>query len=485
MLLDEIETTKEVKTPQDPIKRIIGQGNAVEKVRLAIRQRRHLLLVGPPGIGKSMLAKAISYHLEKPKQQISVLHNPQRPHHPVVEVLSREEIEAESRKVGVYLGRTASPQELPYFVAERLGYRCSYCGVTSKPDDIICPKCGSNKYGKVKTKSPVGNAITEVFELGINTPEREVYATRINSAGKEETVVYQRLDKDRVRVLDQKSIEELRAINEGKKRNVIVPLSRRNFVHATGASETELLGDVRHDPYGSHPEIGTPAYLRVVPGAVHEAHEGVLFVDELPHLEHLQNFILTAMQERRFPITGRNPQSGGASIKVEDVPCDFLFVGACNIKDVQSILPPLRSRILGNGYEILLDSTMPDTLENRDSLLQFVAQEIVIDGRIPQATREVVLELVEEAKRRARTMDNEKNALTLRLRDLGGVIRLAGDYAILEDAKFIEKRHLERSIRESKSIEHQLKERYGSILEGMRKDNALDLDVGTEGNGYR
>ncbi|MCX6695545.1 MAG: ATP-binding protein, partial [Candidatus Altiarchaeota archaeon] len=297
MLLDEIGTTKEVKIPQDPIKRVIGQNVAVDKVKLAVRQWRHLLLVGPPGIGKSMLAQALAYHLEKPTQQISVLHNQHRPHHPIIEVMTREQVEAESRRVGVYLGKLITPGELPYFVAERLGYRCSYCGITSKPEDLICPKCGSNKYGKVKTRSPVGNVITEVFEVSSLTPEKEVYTTRISQEGREEAVVYQRVDNNNVRVLDQKTIEQLRSINEEKKRNIIVPLNRKNFVHATGASETELLGDVRHDPYGSHPEIGTPAYLRVVPGAIHEAHEGVLFIDELPHLDHLQNFILTAMQE--------------------------------------------------------------------------------------------------------------------------------------------------------------------------------------------
>ena len=92
-----------------------------------------------------------------------------------------------------------------------------------------------------------------------------------------------------------------------------VPLERTPFVLATGASETELLGDVRHDPYGGHPQLGTDPFDRIVPGAMHEAHEGVLFIDELPNLGHLQRFILTAMQEKRFPISGRNPQSAGAS----------------------------------------------------------------------------------------------------------------------------------------------------------------------------
>ena len=50
-------------------------------------------------------------------------------------------------------------------------------------------------------------------------------------------------------------------------------------------------------------------------GAVHEAHEGVLFIDEMATLGDTQRFILTAMQEKKFPITGRNPTSAGASVR--------------------------------------------------------------------------------------------------------------------------------------------------------------------------
>jgi ATP-dependent Lon protease len=376
---------------------------------------------------------------------------------------------------------------VPSFVAERLGFRCSSCGTLSGVEYITCPQCGSNKFSRLvrtKKQNPLNNMLTEVFELGPAKPETDVRTSRIGQDGKEETVVYQRLPDGRVRVLDSAAIEGIKKANEKEMRNVIVPLDRKNFVHMSGASETELLGDVRHDPYGMHPDIGTPAYLRVIPGAVHEAHEGVLYVDELPHMEHLQNYILTAMQEKRFPITGRNPQSAGASVKVEGVPCDFLFVGACNISEVSKILPPLRSRISGNGYEILLETTMDDTPHNQDRMMQFIAQEIAYDGRIPPAKTEVVREIVDEARRRAYDVDKAKNALSLRLRDLGGVVRMAGDLAVIEGCEFIEAKHVKRSLRESKPIEHQLQERYGTLWGGIDKDNSIVLDKNKADRSY-
>lgn len=485
MHIEEIETTKDIRIPKYPIDRIIGQRPAIEKVRIGILQRRHILLVGPPGIGKSMLAQALALHLPKPKEEIGILHNPQNPERPILEIVSRDRLEGGF--VPIVREEIVLPQDVPSFVAEQLGFRCRGCGAISSFKEDICHKCGDNKYNKSvwnRQRSPFSDIITDVFDVGTGRPEREVHTTRVDKEGKEEVIIYRRFGDGKIQVFDRGVLDDMKKSNERKARKVIVPLNRSIFVHATGASETELLGDVRHDPYGSHPEIGIPAYLRVIPGAIHEAHEGVLFVDELPHMHYLQNFILTAMQEKKFSIVGRNPHSAGASVKVDNVPCDFIFVGACNIKDVGRILPALRSRISGNGYEILLETTMPDTEENRLKLTQFIAQEIEIDGRIPHATKDAVEEIIKEAKKRALGIDGERNALTLRLRDLGGLIRLSGDRAILDGSGFIEGKHIKRSILDSKSIEYQVKERYGSIWKGIEKESNISFELGDGEDGY-
>jgi len=247
-------------------------------------------------------------------------------------------------------------------------------------------------------------------------------------------------------------------------------MERNPFVMATGASETELLGDVRHDPYGGHGKLGTPPYQRVIPGSIHEAHQGVLFIDELPQLGHLQHQILTAMQEKVFPIAGRNPQSAGAAVRVDDVPCDFIFVGACNTSHLPELLSPLRSRIIGNGYEVLMATTMEDTPENRASLWQFFAQEVVADGRIPHGDREAVEALTELSSKMARQFDGRSQYLTLRLRELGGVIRVAGDIAVMAGESLINGSHLEEAVTIARSIEEQLKDAYGSYNRGLVQD---------------
>ncbi len=469
---DDFETTEDIRIPSDPLDRVMGQDEAVRLARIAASQRRHFLLVGPPGTGKSMIAQALSLHLARPTEEIRVVHNPENPERPLVEVKGIDEVTKEFESRGSAEGEIVDPKEAPVNVAERLGYRCANCGTYSSPREGFCPKCGRAKIAQMRStaNNPFGDLLGGLVEVTMGQMAgRERVTTTRKRFGKEEVVVFERAG-EMIKVLDQPALEKRREFEKESPKKVIVSISRNPFVLATGASEVELLGDVRHDPYGGHPQLGTQPYDRVVAGAVHSAHQGVLFVDELPHLGHLQRFILTAMQEKRFPITGRNPQSSGASVRVDNVPCDFIFVGACNIQDLPHILSPLRSRINGGGYEVLVETTMPDSEENRLKIATFVAQEIVMDAKIPHATKDAVGLIIEEARKRAKLIDNKDKALTLRLRELGGLIRAAGDIAVVEQAQLIEARHIREALKRARPVEEQIKERYGSYMGGLSSD---------------
>ena len=82
--LDDFDTTADIRISQDPLERVIGQDEAVRLARIAASQRRHFLLVGPPGTGKSMIAQALSLHLSRPTEEIRVVHNPENPERPLV-----------------------------------------------------------------------------------------------------------------------------------------------------------------------------------------------------------------------------------------------------------------------------------------------------------------------------------------------------------------------------------------------------------------
>ena len=91
--------------------RVIGQEEAVTLARIAAKQRRHLLLVGPPGCGKSMIAQALSLHLSAPKEEIRIVHNPENPERPTVEVKREDEVRKELESLGSAEGELDRPDQ--------------------------------------------------------------------------------------------------------------------------------------------------------------------------------------------------------------------------------------------------------------------------------------------------------------------------------------------------------------------------------------
>ncbi|MEE9507167.1 MAG: Lon protease family protein, partial [Thermoplasmata archaeon] len=68
--------------------------------------------------------------------------------------------------------------------------------------------------------------------------------------------------------------------------------------------------------------------------------------------------------------------------------------------------------------------------------------------------------------------ERKEKSLTLRLRELGGLIRSAGDIAEAEGSELIEKSHIGRAIKRARTIEEQIKERYGSFYSGVASETS-------------
>jgi Lon-like ATP-dependent protease len=103
-----------------------------------------------------------------------------------------------------------------------------------------------------------------------------------------------------------------------------------------------------------------------------------------------------------------------------------------------------------------METTMLDTKENRDKIAVFVAQEVSKDKKIPHFSKEAVEEVLQEAKK----MANRKGHLTIRLRELGGLVRAAGDIAVENNKKLVQKADVINAKKFARNLEKQIADKY-------------------------
>ncbi len=384
--------TSEISVPPNLIDQVLGQEKAINIIRKAAIQGRHVLLIGDPGTGKSLLGAAASEMLPHDTlEDILVVANPSNPNNPRIVTLPSGE-----GRIRVEMAQQKARK------AEREKNMIA----------IFLPVL------VVLLISMIGGFQADVIAMSL-------------IAGLFLFMV----------------MNSMRSRNDILVPKILVDTSNTTqapFVDATGAHSGALLGDVRHDPYQSG-GLGTPPHERVEVGLIHKANKGICYIDEIGTFSiKTQQQLLTALQEKKFQITGQSELSSGAMVRTEPVPCNFILIAAGNQETIRNLHPALRSRIRGQGYEIFMDTLMPDNITNRRKIARFVAQEVSKDHKIPHFTKPAVEQIIYEAQRRA----GRAKSLTLLLRDLGGLVRTAGDlavekgHALVEETDVIEAKNL-------------------------------------------
>lgn len=409
----DFKSTKELKLPEKLVDQIISQDPAVKIIKKAAQQKRHVLLIGSPGTGKSLISQALAELLPSQKlRDILSFHNPNDENNPLVKTVSAGKGRILINKFRMKAAGSFKNQNFIFFIILIIA--------------VLSPWYVRAHYGDIM------GAASLIGSMGF-------FAA---------FVIFLNLGKKMKTLGSGAAIPKLLVDNTKTK--------TAPFVDASGAPATALLGNVLHDPLQSG-GLGTPAYERLIPGLIHRANGGVLHIDEIASMPlATQQKILTALQEKKFPITGQHEQSSGASVVSTPAPSDFILVASGNLDTLQHLHPALRSRIRGYGYEVYMDEVMDDTPENQFRIANFIAQEVAKDGKIPHFKQEAVQEILVQARR----MAGRSGKLTLKLRDLGGLIRAAGDVAVENNKTLVSKKHVIDSKVSARYLEEQIADKY-------------------------
>ena len=361
--LGQFKDTSQIKLPDDPIDCVIFQNRAKRAIRKIAQNRGHILMVGRPGTGKSMLANMFKEVLEKsigdylrPTETIVAYPGKDRNHirfayeHPPKMDLIISEVNAAIETARHTLDQFSLADQIQSARKVKIA--------------LIIATCLGAAGGFYFPPAFIAAGLTGMGSIFMYMQENNHRAQEKiqleNSAGTKNEVKHIQDMVPEILYDPRKETDLMARVSEPSARN--------------------MKGGFRHDPYQSG-NLQTPCHLRAYLGA--HAKSPIIYIDELKTLVKVGYMadLLEIMQNKEYILEGgRSTGSGAADRSENHLKADNIIVACCN-HDTLAYLQEegdgaFLSRIEDKGEIIHMESAVPENEENIRQIAQYVKQEI-------------------------------------------------------------------------------------------------------------
>ena len=470
--LEFFDNTSQIEIPQDPIDQVIFQDKAKRAIRKIAQNRGHILMVGSPGTGKSMLANMFNEVLEKS------LGDYLRPRDAII----------------AYPGKDKNHVRIAYEEPQKIEQLLENFNKTIDAARDAVDEFSLADQIQSARKAKRGLLWATVIGIAAGIFYAPAFVA-VGLTGMGAIFMFMQENNHRAQ-------EKIQRESNTDRRNVVKhlydmvpdilcdPRKDKNLMARISEPDARnMKGGFRHDPYQSG-NLETPCHKRAYLGA--HAKSPIIYIDELKTLIKVGYMaeLLEIMQNKQYILEGgRNTGSGAADRSENHLKADNIIVACCNHDTLQHLQQEgegaFLSRIEDKGEIIRMENSVPETPEAIRQVAQYVKQEIlnlgaefkdswgeVIEAEGYESVKQrseyifgkslpadfklqerefdksAVLELIKEL--RCRASDGKLSSI---LRPINGIIKSAEFEAIFENSALVQARHVKRALKEHLSLE--------------------------------